>query len=134
MNNLLSISSNALNLNVNTQRQSLDCNQRSSRSMGVEEFLVNLVNLCKIIDISHENIDLDDALPSGAGSSNDGLDVGKNLTGLNLNICKTLDKLAFSSERDLTREVDETIGLDGLAVRTNGSRSGFSKDLKSNSL
>lgn len=126
---LLGISSNTLDLNVDTKRQSLDSNKRTSRSVSGKELLVNLVDLSKVVDISNKHIDLDDALPSGTGSSDYSLDVGENLASLNLNVLMSLDKLSLGGERNLTRKVEESIGLDCLAVRADGRRSVFSEDL-----
>lgn len=97
--------------------------------MSVEELLVNLIDLAKVIDVGNENIDLNNALPGGACSSDDGLDVGQNLASLNLNVLMALDELALRSQRNLARKVNESIGLDGLGVRADRSGSIFSEDL-----
>lgn len=89
--------------------------------MSGEELLVNLIDLGKVVNVSNENIDLDNALPGGARSLNNSPDIGQNLAGLDLNVFVPFNKLALGSERNLTRKVDKTVGLDGLAVRANRS-------------
>lgn len=97
--------------------------------MCVEKLLVNLIDLGKVVNVGNENIDLDNALPCSTRSLNDGLDIGQNLAGLDLYIFVSFNKLALGSERNLTRKVDKTIGLDGLAVRTNRSWSILGENL-----
>lgn len=130
MYGLLLVGSNGLNFNVDAKGQSLDGNKGAGRSVSAEELLVDFVDLAKVVDVGNENIDLDDALPSGASGSNHRLDVGQDLAGLDLNVFVALNELALGGKRNLTRKVEEAIGLDGLGVRADGSRCVFSEDLQ----
>lgn len=123
------VSSNSLNLNVDTERKSSNLDQRSGRGVSVEKLLVDLVDLAKVTNVSNKDIDLNNALPGGTGSSNDALNVGKNLAGLDLNVLMALNKLTLGGERNLTRKVEEAVGLDSLRVRANRGGSVFSEYL-----
>lgn len=123
------VGSNGLNLNVDAEGEGSNLDQGSGRGMGVEKLLVDLVDLAKVTNVSDKDVDLDNALPGGAGSSNDVLDVGKNLAGLDLDILVALNELALGGKRNLTGKVEEAIGLDSLGVRADGSGSVFGEDL-----
>lgn len=84
--------------------------------MRREKLSVDLVDFAEVLDIGHKHIDLDNAFPGCAGGFNDGFDVGQDLAGLNLDVFVAGDEFAICSKWNLAREVDKSVGFDGLAV------------------
>lgn len=114
----------ALDLDEGSFREGLDGEGAAGRERGFEELGIDSVHRGEIIHVSEEYGGLQDFVEVGASLFKDRLEIGQGLTGLGLH-SPFRERTGGRIDRKLAGNEDETVMLDGLAVRADGGRSLF---------
>ncbi len=113
----------ALDLDEGSFREGLDGEGAAGRERGLEELGIDSVHRYEIVHIGEKHGGLQDFVEVGTGLFKDRLEVGQGLTCLGFH-SPFRERAGGRVDRELAGNENETVMLDGLAVRADG-RWGF---------